>query len=216
MKNSLFNPENWLWQPFGKVADFLILSGLWIFSCIPVVTIGSSLTALYDCSAHCIKDGDKDMLPRYFRTLKRELIPSLLSFLLWAVVIGGTYFLIRSFTASADSTTFNLVIAYASVFILVLEVGIASWVFPLLSRFTFSVADLNSTALRLALAHLPRTIALGVLTSLTIWICLRFWIPLIAAPGVCGFVSTYILEPVFRKYDGRQEASNETDDDIIQ
>ena len=216
MKNSLFNPENWLWQPFGKVADFLILSGLWLFSCIPIVTIGSSLTALYDCSAHCIKDGDKGMFSRYFRTLKRELIPSLISFLLWTSVIGGTYLLIRSFTSNADSTTWNLVIAYASIFILVFEVGIASWVFPLLSRFTFSVVDLNSTAIRIALANLPRTIALGVCTSLTIWICLHFWIPLLAAPGICGFIATYLLEPVFSKYDGRQEAENETDGDITQ
>ncbi len=205
MKNSLFNPENWLWQPFAKVADFLILSALWIFSCIPIVTIGSSFTALYDCSAHCIKDGDKGMFSRYFRTLKRELLPSLISFLLWAVIIGGIFALVRNFTATAASTTFNLILAYASVFLLVLVVGIASWVFPLLSRFTFSIADLNLTAFRLAIAYLPRTMALGVCASLTAWLCLQFWVPLMAAPGIYGFVSTYILEPVFKKYEEGQK-----------
>lgn len=211
MKNSLFNPENWLWQPFGKVADFLILSGLWLFSCIPIVTIGSSFTALYDCSAHCTKDGDKGMFTRYFRTLKRELVPSLLSFLIWAVIIGIAFTLVRTFTTNADPTTFNLVIAYASVFLLVLVVGIASWVFPLLSRFTFSVVDLNLTAFRLAIAYLPRTIALGVCTSITIWICLQFWIPLMAAPGIYGLLWAYILEPVFKKFEEEQKNENETD-----
>lgn len=212
MKNSLFNPENWLWQPFGKVADFLILSAVWIFSCIPIVTIGSSLTALYDCSAHCVKNGDKGMISRYFRTLKRELLPSLVSFLLWGVIIGGIFALVRNFTATADATTFNLILAYASVFLLVLVVGIASWVFPLLSRFTFSIADLNLTAFRLAIAHLPRTIALGVCTSITAWLCLQFWVPLMAAPGIYGLVSAYILEPVFKTYEDNQNTQNETDD----
>lgn len=216
MKNSLFNPENWLWQPFGKVTDFLILSALWLFSSIPIVTIGSALTALYDCSARCVKNGDKDMLPRYIRTYKRELIPSTLSFLLWAVIIGGTYFFIRNFTATAAPTTINMVIAYASVFLLVLMIGIAAWVFPLLSRFTFGVADLNITALRLAIAHLPRTIVLGVLLSLTIWLCLLLWIPLMVAPGIYGLLSTYILEPVFQTYDDSQKTETEADENELQ
>ena len=209
MKNNLFNPENWIWQPFGKVMDFLILSALWIFSSIPLVTIGSALTALYDCSAHCVKNGEKGMFSRYFRTLRRELLPGMLSFLLWAVIIGGIFAFIRNFTASANPTTFNLIIAYAIVLLLVLVVGIAFWVFPLLSRFTFSIVDLNLTAIRLAIVHLPRTIALGVCTSLTIWVCLRFWIPLMIVPGIYGLLSAYILEPIFKKYEDSQKTTIE-------
>ena len=214
MKNSLFNPDNWLWKPFGKVADFLILSALWIFTSIPIVTIGSAWTALYDCSAHCVKDGDDGMFSRYFRTYRRELVPSIVSTLLWAVIIGVLFTFIRTFTANADPSTFNLVIAYASLFLLVLVVGIASWVFPLLSRFTFSVADLNITAFRLAIAHLPRTIALGACTSLIIWVSLALWIPLIVAPGILGLISAHILEPVFKSYEDKQENETETDDNI--
>lgn len=209
MKNNFFNPENWLWRPFGKVTDILILSALWIFSSIPIVTVGSALTALYDCSARCVKNGDEGMLSRYLRTFRRELLPSILSFLFWAVILGGIFSFIRNFTATANPTTFNLIIAYAAIFILVLVIGIAFWVFPLLSRFTFSIVDLNLTAIRLAIAHLPRTIALGVCTSLTVWICLRFWIPLIVAPGIYGLISAYILEPVFKKYEDSQEIEHE-------
>lgn len=205
MKNSFFNPENWLWKPFGKAADFLILSALWIFSSIPVVTIGSALTALYDCSAHCVKKEEDGMFSRYFRTFKRELLPSTLSLLLWAILVGGIYALIRSFTSNVASTSINLVIAYAGLFILVLVVGIASLVFPLLSRFTFSVIDLNVTAIRLAIAHLPRTLLLGICTSATIWVCLRFWIPLFIAPGIYGLLTAHIIEPIFREYDGSKE-----------
>ena len=209
MKNSLFNPESWLWQPFGKVADILILNALWLFSCIPIVTIGSDMTALYDCSARCVKTGEKGLVSRYFRTYLRELLPSLVSTLLWAVIIGATYASLRLFTGNADSTTFNLVIAYAGTFMLVLVVGIASWVFPLLSRFTFNIKDLNITAFRLAMAYLPRTIALGVCTSFTVWISLRLWIPIMILPGVYGLICTYILEPVFKKFEDQQKSMNE-------
>lgn len=215
MKNSLFNPENWLWQPFGKVADFLFLSALWILTSLPLFTIGASLTALYDCSAHCVKNGDGGMLSRYFRTFKRELLTGGLSFLLWAVIIGGIILLINRFTSTAAPTTLNLVLAYASFFLLVLVVGIAAWVFPLLSRFTFGIADLNLTAFRLAITQLPRTIVLGVCTSLIVWICLRFWIPLFVAPGIYGLLVAYILEPVFREYDGSKELEEEMENETV-
>ena len=211
MKNSFFNPDNWLWQPFGKITDILILSALWIFSSLPIVTAGSAFTALYDCSARCMKNGEKGMLSRYLRTFKRELLPSTLSSILWAVIIGGIFTFIRSFTANADPTTTNMVIAYASLFLLVLVVGFAAWVFPLLSRFTFNFVDLNLTAFRLAIANLPRTIALGICTSLIIWVCLQFLFPLMFAPGIYGLISTYILEPVFKTYEDMQKAQNETD-----
>lgn len=209
MKNSLFNPDNWLWKPFGKVADFLILSALWILTSIPIITVGASFTALYDCSAHCVKNGEDGMFSRYFRTFKRELIPSALSSMIWAVVIGTVFSLIRGFTTTAASTTFNLILAYASVFLLAFVIGTAFWVFPLLSRFTFSLVDLNLSAFRLAVAYFPRTIALGVCTFVITWICLRFWIPLMIAPGIYGFLATYILEPVFKKYEEEQKSEND-------
>ena len=208
MKNSFFDSENWLWMPFGKIADFLILSGLWLFSSIPLLTVGAAFTALYDCSARCVKDGGRDMFSRYFRTFRRELLPGTLSFLLWAVILGSLFFLIRSFTASAVATPVNLVIAYAMMFLLALAGGIASWVFPLLSRFSFRFADLNLTALRLALAYLPRTIVLAAVNVAAVWLCLRFLLPVMIVPGIVSLISAYILEPVFKKYETGETGEN--------
>ena len=196
--------------------DFLILSALWILCSIPIITIGSAFTALYDCSAHCVKNEEKGMLSRYFRTYKRELLPSFLSFLLWGLIIGVLFRFIQNFTATATPNSVNLVIAYALAFLLVLVVGIAFWVYPLLSRFTFSIVDLNLTAIRLAIAHFPRTIALGVCTALSVWVCLTFWMPLMVVPGIYGLLSAFLLEPVFKKYDGSQEIGKGTDDNNLQ
>ena len=47
---SLFNPESFLWKPFGYIGDLVVLSLLWVCS-IPVVTLGASSAALYDDGA---------------------------------------------------------------------------------------------------------------------------------------------------------------------
>lgn len=201
MKNTLFNSENWIWQPFSWVADFLLLSCLWLICSIPLVTAGAATAALYDCCARCLKDGEKELFSRFFHTFRRELISGIPSFLLWAAILGGYLFLIRRFTGSAAGTDLDLTISYSLVVVLGVLVGIASWVFPLLSRFTFRFADLNTTALRLALGHLPRTMALGAVNIATGWLCLRFMLPVMILPGIAGLLSAYILEPVFKPYE---------------
>ena len=208
MKNSLFNSENWIWQPFGLVADFLILSCLWLIFSIPMVTVGAASTAMYDCCARCIKDGDRALFSRFFRTFRRELLKSIPSTLLWAAILGLLFFLIRSFTGSAAGTDINLVLAYAMVVFLAVAVGTASWVFPLLSRFTFDFASLNITAIRLALAHLPRTMALGAVNIAAGWLCLRLLMPVMVAPGIAALLSAYLLEPVFKPYETGDAGEN--------
>ena len=208
MKNSLFNSENWIWQPFGLVADFLILSCLWLIFSIPMVTVGAASAAMYDCCARCIKDGDRALFSRFFRTFRRELLKSIPSTLLWAAILGLLFFLIRSFTGSAAGTDINLVLAYAMVVFLAVAVGIASWVFPLLSRFTFNFASLNITAIRLALAHLPRTMALGAVNIAAGWLCLRLLMPVMVAPGIAALLSAYLLEPVFKPYETGDAGEN--------
>ena len=89
MKNSLFDAESWLWKPFGYVADFLILSALWLLCSVPIVTAGAAFAALYDCCARCVLGGEQERLTRCFRTFRRELKLGSGSFLLWAAVLGG-------------------------------------------------------------------------------------------------------------------------------
>ena len=210
MKNSLFDPENWIWKPFGRLADFLILSGLWLLCCVPVVTAGAACAALYDCAARCMIGEEREMLSRFFRTFRRELKLGSLSFILWGLILGIALTAIRTFTASAAGTDSNLILAYASVILLALLTGIAAWVFPLLSRFTFRFADLQRTAIKLAIAFLPRTAMLAAVNIAAGWLCMRFLLPVMVVPGIAALLSAAVLEPVFTKYEtGTAGVNNE-------
>lgn len=208
MKNSLFDSENWLWQPFSVVADVLILSCLWLVCSIPILTMGAATTALYDCCARCIRGGEREMFSRFFRTFRRELGQGSVSFLLWAAILAGGLNLIRAYTANAEGTDMNVALAYAMAALLALLAGICAWVFPLLSRFTFSFSSLQVTALKLAIVHLPRTIALTAVTLLGGWLCLRLLMPVMVVPGIAGVIAAYILEPVFKTYETGSTGEN--------
>lgn len=215
MKNSLFDAESWLWKPFGYVADFLILSALWLLCSVPVVTAGAAFAALYDCCARCVLGGEQELLTRFFRTFRRELKLGSGSFLLWAAVLGGGVLLISTFAANAAGTDLNVALAYAMAALLLFLTGVPAWVFPLLSRFTFTLGSLQTTALRLSLAQLPRTIALAAVVAAGGWLCLRLWLPIMVVPGIAGVLAAYILEPVFQKYEaGLAGTDNENQNDM--
>lgn len=206
--NTLFNPDNWLWRPFGRVADFLILSGLWLVCSVPVVTAGAAFAAMYDCCARCLIGGEREMISRFFRTFRRELPQGVGGALLWAGILLVLVTAVRSFTGAADPTRQNLALAYAMGMLLVFVLGIASWVFPLQSRFTFGFGGLQFTALRLAIAHLPRTVLLGILNLIAAALCLRFLMPVMVVPGLAAQLSARLLEPVFKKYETGDAGEN--------
>ena len=65
--NRFFNPENDFFGFLGDLVDVVGLSILWLFCCLPVVTIGPACTALY----HTVLRGLRQRQPgRYLRFLR--------------------------------------------------------------------------------------------------------------------------------------------------
>lgn len=205
-----FSNENWIWKPFDYIADVFLLSGIWFVCSIPVITIGAVTTGLYDCCARCVRGKDQQMFSRFFRTAKREFVPATLSLLLWSVIVGLGYELVKAFGNSVTVTNATMALTTAMLLLLTVVVGIGCWVLPLLSRFTFSFGQLQITAVKLAIAHLPRTMILGIATVLAGFLCIRLWVPFIFLPAVLALVWTWLLEPVFRTY--MEEETDETEE----
>lgn len=195
-----FSSDNWIWKPFDYAADVLILSGMWFLCSVPVITMGAATTTLYDCTARCVRGHDKAMFARFFRTFKREFLPSLMSLLLWALMIAGGYQLIRLYGNSVPVSDTSTMVTVGLLFLLTIVIGIFSWVLPLLSRFTFSFGQLQITAIKLAFANLPRTILLGVLTVLGGYLCIQLWVPFLVVPEILMILWSLLMEPVFQKY----------------
>ena len=157
MVRRFFNSETGIWRFFGWVGDIVMLSLLWVLCSVPLVTMGAASTALYDAAVHVMRRKDDAVFSRFFGTFRRELKTACLTTLLWGALAGLTVLLYRGLVGSAPDG--QVVTAWSVIFLLLLYLllCILSWVFPLLSRFTFGFADLNRTALRLALGNILRS-----------------------------------------------------------
>lgn len=200
MFRSIFDPENGLMITMGQVTDCIFLSLFWFLGCIPLVTAGASWAALYDAVWRCYRRGEPKAWSRFLQTFRRELkagvLPSVLFFALLALLGKGMIALWNG----AVYGTVSWAVFSGGALLAVACVGILSVLFPLLSRFSNSLPGLLRNTVLLALANMPRTLALGALNTLCAWLCLRFIAPLFFLPALANLISTFLLEPMFRPY----------------
>ena len=200
MGRRFFNPETGIWRFFSWLGEIVSLSLLWTLCSIPVVTLGAASTALYDAVAHNMRRKESDMFQRFFGTFRRELKPGCLTTLLWGAVAGLLFFLYRALAGAGPDG--RVVTAYSVVFLLLLYLllCVLSWVFPILSRFTFGFAALNRTALRIALGNILRSALMALLTGLGIAAFSQNYFFVFFVPGLIAWLSSFLIEPVFEKY----------------
>lgn len=200
MFRNLFHAESPLMITMTQITDCIFLSLFWILGCIPVVTAGASFAALYDGVYRGYRRGDKHPWQRFWHTFrgswKAGLLPT-------AVFLALTAGLVKTVIAAWNAAVYaqiSWMIFAAAAFLAVTALGILSVMFPMLSRFENSFAGLMKNTVLLALANLPRAIALGILNAAVVLLCLRYVFPLFFLPALGALLSTVLLEPMFRPY----------------
>lgn len=195
---TFFNPDNWLWKGFGRLADYFLLSACWLLCSIPLVTTGAASIALYDTVAHCVKGGEGEMLARFFRTLKNELLRGILLTVFWGVIALGLNFGYQVLSQMEGSTMGLISTVYF--FALLLPLGCVCWCVALESRFTNSFGQLLKNSLTFTFGHLPQTLIISVILVLTINLCANMPFFLMIVPGLAAHLQSHAIEKVFKKY----------------
>ena len=205
MFRNLFAPDSHLMVFMGKLTDCIFLSLFFVVCCFGVVTTGASIAALYDATFRSFRQKERHSWSRFsevFRTnWKAGIIPSILFLLCFAALLKGMIALWNGAVAG----TVSWLLFSGVAFIAVVIVGILSVLFPMLSRFENSLGALLKNTVMLSLAHLPRAIALGVINSVSLFLCVRLVVPLFFLPSLAALISSLFIEPMFKPYMGAEE-----------
>ena len=211
MLGRVFRYQGGLWRVLNTLADIMALSVLWLLCSLPVLTLGAATTALYDSVVRCIRYKQPKPYARFFRTFKNELIPGILLTLLWGAAAAlGLWMLtlLRQYSAVSPSAGAAGAAYYVA---LVLPLGAACWVFPILSRCELGFGALNKTALTLAVGHLPSTVILVLMTAELARLSVRWLFPLAFMPAVLMLLWSLFTEPAFKKHGAGISTESEPD-----
>jgi uncharacterized membrane protein YesL len=204
-----FDPDNLFFSTLSMLVDLVGLSLFWAVLCIPVVTVGPATAALYHTVYMVFRQGKRDTFRRFFRSLKENLKSGILSTLLFLPVVLLLVLLSPWYAEGASLGTvgkFAFAYFYA---VAMLPIALACWVFPLLGRFEYTVKGLFSNAGKLALAHLPTTLLMVLLTLGAYVLIRKVPMLLFLLPALWALILSLLLERVFALHTSGEE---ETED----
>ena len=200
MFRKFLNPDNALMITMTQITDCIFLSLFWFIGCIPVVSVGASFAALYDATFRGFRRGEKHCWGRFLQVYKQNWKAGILP---TVVFLAGTGALVKALVSlwnAAVAGALSWTVFSGAAFVGVLAVGILSVLFPVLSRFENSFAALLKNTVFLALANLPRTLALGLLNTATALLCAFLVLPLFFLPSLAALMGSLFLEPMFRPF----------------
>lgn len=197
-------------QALNKVADLLILNILTVFCCIPVVTIGASMTAMHYVALKMARNEECYIARDFFKSFKLNLKQGTAIWLieLFVIVVLAGDFLIMSRTDMSFGNVIKViltVVAFLALFTFI-------FVFPVLAKFENTVMRTIKNAFFIGVLQFPKTIAMMILSVLPIPLFLFFpqITPIIFLFGLTApaWLSAKMYSGYFRKLEDQIREAN--------
>ena len=175
----------------NKMADLILLNLIFLLCCIPVVTIGPAITALYAVSFRSVRYGDGYVIQTFFRSFKQNFKQSFV-----AGIIGLLFM-----------TVVSVCVGYL-VFIVFL------WLFPVIAKLENPLRVQIKNAAAMAVAHFfPYTLFVSVIVLAAGYMAYTSIITdvllLLIGFALLAYVCSFFFYKVFAKYIDEEPAGED-------
>ena len=207
MFRNLFKPDSALMITMTRITDCIFLSLFWMLCCIPVVTVGASFAALYDASYRALRKNERNSWQRFFAVFRDNWKAGIVPTVVFLAAGWGLLKTVIALWNLAVAGTLSWMLFAALAFIAVILLGVLSVLFPVLSRFENSLGALLKNTVFLAMANLPRTVILGAINAVTLFLCARLIVPLFFLPSLAALFASFAIEPMFAPFMNDENAA---------
>lgn len=202
----IFSSDSKLMKALSKLFDIGYLSIVFILFCIPIVTIGAALTALYYTTVKVIRRDRGYVFQEFWHSFRTNFKQATL---LWIVELIVFVLLVYNLTVVTG------IISGVYLAMAIFLVAVYCYAFPVLSRFVMKNTDIIKMSIILVIRHIYFTIPFVVIVvvSTVALVVLIPYMPIvpILLPGLSTLVYSYIMELIMKKYMPKAQ-DNESDE----
>lgn len=203
----MFDINKGFWGVISKMTDLIVLNILFLICCVPIVTIGASITALYGVTKKMTENKEGYMVRSFFKVFKENFKQSTI---MWIILFGllvipiadlyiGNYFL-----DEISQAMFNSLMILTIVIVLF----VMQFAFTLQSTFENAIKNTMKNALLMSIIHLPWTIIITILSIspfltfafLTKYLGIELLVMLLIWFSGVAYINSFIFNRIFRKY----------------
>ena len=209
--SSFFNMDSPVMRFLSRLCDLIILNLLTIVCCIPVVTAGASITALFSVTLKMVKGEESYILRGFFKGFKENFKQSTI---IWLIIAVLGLFLFVDYRAAAVlpgnmKDIFQVLIGA----VVIVYLMVFTYIFPYVARFRNDIKNIFKNSLLIAVLNLPWTLVLIIcplalffitfLTTTTLVYGSMLWI--LFGFALVAYLSSIIFSKVFVKYEPKEE-----------
>ena len=211
--SKFFNLDSPLMVGLTKLADLMIVNILALICCIPIVTIGASMTAMHYVCLKIARNEENYIMKMFFKSFKENFKQATIIWLIELAIIAvfvADFWILNRAPENFPDWFRTALIAFT-----LLVIALSLYVFPLLAKFDNSVkATIKNSAL-VSLMIWPKTIL-----SLITWIipfAILYYVPQILPVdfvlGLSGpaFLMAILYNKTFKKLEPETEEKDADD-----
>lgn len=207
-----FDMDNKFFRFMSRIADLCILNVLCLICCIPIVTAGASITAMYYVTLKMVRNEEAYIVRSFFKSFKENFKQATVINLIM-IVVGVILYLdlhvAKSMPGSAGQIFHVIFMAFALVYFVVFL-----YVYPILARFYNTVKNTIKNALFMAIRHLPYTVIMILIAICPVLLLFiqsyqiqstLFVLFLVMGFGVIAYCNSIFLVKIFDNYMPKED-----------
>lgn len=214
---NILNPDSPVMRFLSRLFDLIVLNALFLVCCIPLVTIGASITAMYSVTLKMVRNEECYIAKAFWTSFKKNFKTATLLFIPVLFLLG--FFLLDLYIITNLLEPTYAFLRYPVMALLIMLCCGYLYLYPLLSFFDTPVKQLIKNSFLLSLGHLPTTIivlCLHIFVLLIIGQYPSLLVPLLSLFMFFGFAAmallySYYYRKVFDKHMPPEEPEAESD-----
>lgn len=148
-----FTPDNPVMEFIAKIFDLVILNLIFIFSCVPIITIGASTSALSYVTLKMVRGEDPYIWRNFWKSFRQNFKQGTLVWIfsiLIFIFLGMDFYIINS-----QNTSLFAVVRILLWIVCAVALSVFLYVFPVISHFVCTTKQALKNALLMTFGHLP-------------------------------------------------------------
>ncbi|MBE6759359.1 MAG: DUF624 domain-containing protein [Ruminococcaceae bacterium] len=199
----------------SKLVDILFLGIIALVCCLPIVTVGASVTAVYYTVLKMVRRKEGSVYRFFFKAFKENFWKSTVLWLIMAAVITVMY---ADYTLlMSRDMAYESVLWIGLVVMSILAVMVGTYVFPMQAQFENTIFGTIKNSFILSIMNLPRTILILLVKFCPIFVA--FFYPeamyILAFFCIVGipYMEMELFVKIFDKYIPDEDTDDEAEDE---
>lgn len=208
-----FGLDGKLFRGLTKAGDFIILAVITVVFCLPVITIGASLTAAFYSGIKLVRDEESYVFKDFWKSFKMNFVQGLLLEIVHAVIGFLLFIDLRASVqwGLVQGSQIGTLFIFVVIGVMAVWVGIMLYSFAMLSRYDNKLFGTLKNALIICMHHLPQTIIMLIATvGLIYFSCIYFTAFIVTIPLIL-YVDSFIFSSIFKKLEKDIAENNQND-----